>query len=106
MSTLTPGSARDAAQQFVAMTFIQPLMKEIRESSNAAAPFAPTQGEKMFGAMLDEQIAHDIVRASDWALIDRIEADLLRTGQSVPTSPASSMPDTTQHPTFSLEEYA
>ena len=105
MSLVSPGSARDAAQQFVAMTFIQPLLKEVRESNDAAAPFAPTQGEKMFGAMLDERIAQDNTRASDWDLIKRIESDLLRTGQAIP-APSPQCADMNLPSTLSIEEYA
>src|SRR4051794_5367926 len=33
--------ARDAAEQLVTQTFVQPMLKQLRESSQAAPPFAP-----------------------------------------------------------------
>lgn len=68
--------AREAAEEFVSVTFVQPLLKQLRESNHAAAPFAPTQGEKQFRSLADAEIARRIVKASKWGLVDRIASDI------------------------------
>ncbi len=42
---LGSGEIRKAAEQLVSATFITPILSQVRESSQAAPPFAPTQGE-------------------------------------------------------------
>jgi Rod binding domain-containing protein len=78
-----PGSredrARDAAEQFVAITFVQPALKELREGNQAAPPFAPSEGEKQFRALLDAELARRIVHKANYGLVDRVAHDLLRT---------------------------
>lgn len=69
--------ARDAAEQFVASVFVQPVLQQLRESSEAAPPFEPSQGERMFQSMLDQTIARNIVRSTNWPLVERITSDLL-----------------------------
>jgi hypothetical protein len=73
-------AARDAAQRFVAATLVQPILDQIRETNDAAPPFQPTRGEKQFGSMLDARVAMDIVRASNFPLVDRMARDLLTRG--------------------------
>ncbi|PHQ80916.1 MAG: hypothetical protein COB69_05120 [Phycisphaera sp.] len=63
---------RTAAEQLVAATFIIPILSSVRESSMAAEPFAPTQGEKQFGALLDQQVADEIVKSSNLPIVDRL----------------------------------
>lgn len=70
------GGARQAAEQLVAITFVQPLLREARESNHAAAPFAPGAIEKQFAPLLDAQLSDRIVRASRWPLIDRVAHDM------------------------------
>lgn len=70
--------ARDAAEQFVALTFVQPALKELRESNQAAPPFAPSEGEKQFRALLDADIARKIVHKAHYGLVDRVARDLLK----------------------------
>jgi Rod binding domain-containing protein len=72
--------ARGAAEQFVAVTFVEPVLKQLRETSQAAPPFAPTRGEQQFRALLDARFAHEIVRAARFPLVDRLAADLLKRG--------------------------
>jgi Rod binding domain-containing protein len=69
-------SPREAAEQLVSVAFVQPLLKLMRESNRAAPPWAPTQGEKMFGNLADAELAQRLVRASRFPLVDRIERDL------------------------------
>lgn len=66
---------REAAEQLVSATFITPVLNQIRESNNAAPPFAPTQGEKQFGALLDQRIADEIVKSSRLPIVDRLTRD-------------------------------
>ena len=63
---------REAAEQLVSATFITPVLSQVRESSMAAPPFAPTQGEKQFGAMLDQRLADEIVKSSRLPMVDRL----------------------------------
>lgn len=63
---------RKAAEQLVSATFITPILSQVRESSQAAPPFAPTQGEKQFGAMLDQRIADEIVKSSRLPMVERL----------------------------------
>lgn len=70
--------ARDAAEQFVALTFVQPALKSLREGNQAAPPFAPSEGEKQFRALLDAELAHRIVHKAHFALVDRVAHDLLK----------------------------
>lgn len=79
-----PGSreaaARESAQEFVAVTLVQPLLKQLRETSKAAPPFAPSSAELQFRSMLDAQIAQRIVRASGFGIVDAVARNLLRNG--------------------------
>jgi len=68
--------ARDAAERFVAMALVHPLLKEFRESNQAAPPFAPTEAEKQFGALLDAELANRVVRAAGFPLVDRLAREL------------------------------
>lgn len=81
-------TARRSAESLVAMTFIQPLLKQLRDTSTAAPPFAPTQGEKQFQGLMDAELALRMVRKGDFPIVDRIADKLLRkTEQS--TAPES-----------------
>ncbi|MFN0010749.1 MAG: hypothetical protein ACKVS8_03800 [Phycisphaerales bacterium] len=84
--------ARTAAQDFVAIAFVGPVLKGLRDANNAAPPFAPGPAEKQFGALMDQQMARQVVRASHFPLVDRVARDLLRTGgtaRSVPLAPVA-----------------
>lgn len=70
--------ARVAAEDFVAQALVQPVLKQFRAQSNAAAPFAPTSAEQTFRGQLDADLAKQLVKAGHWPLVDRIAADLLR----------------------------
>lgn len=74
--------AREAAADFVAMAFVEPILKQMRETSMAAPPFAPTNGEKQFRAMLDANFAREITRAARFPLIDRLARDLRSAGRT------------------------
>ncbi|MFN0133051.1 MAG: hypothetical protein ACKVW3_11075 [Phycisphaerales bacterium] len=63
------GQARELAEQMVAGAFLLPLLKELRASNRAGAPFAPTSAEKTLGGVADASLAQRLVRASDWPLV-------------------------------------
>ena len=70
----TAEEIREAAEQLVSATF-KPILNQIRESNDAAPPFAPTQGEKQFGALMDQRIADEIVKSSRLPIVDRLTRD-------------------------------
>ncbi|MGE3109424.1 MAG: hypothetical protein AB7G11_14145 [Phycisphaerales bacterium] len=76
-----PEAARQAAEEFVSMSLVQPLLAQLRSTNHAAAPFAPSTGETQFRQMLDAQIAHDIVRAKQFPLVDAVARKLLSRSQ-------------------------
>lgn len=71
-------AARRSAEEFVASSLIVPVLKALREQNSAAAPFAPGDSERLFGPLLDEEIAVRIARAKRFPLVDRLAQDLLR----------------------------
>lgn len=73
--------ARQAAEQFVAATFVQPILKEARAQNRAPAPFGPSEAEKTLGPLMDAMLADRIVRARGFGIVDRIASDLGRVGQ-------------------------
>jgi len=82
--------ARRSAEEFVASSLILPVLKALREQNNAAPPFAPGQGEKLFGPLLDEEIAVRISRAKRFPLIDRLARNLLKqAGATAPEAPTT-----------------
>ena len=72
----TSDEVRRSAEQLVSATFVVPLLRQVRESSQAVEPFAPTPAEKQFGALLDQRIADDLVRASKLPIVDRLVATI------------------------------
>lgn len=70
--------ARRAAEGLVSTSFIEPILKQTRESNNAPPPFGPSNVEKQFGALLDSRLADDIVHAANFPLVDRIAEELTR----------------------------
>lgn len=69
--------ARETAQDFVAMAFVQPLLKQLRESNNTPPPFGPGKGEQQFRALMDAQVARNVVQKSNWPVVDRLARDML-----------------------------
>ncbi len=70
-------AARDAAEQLVAITLVQPVLAQLRETNNAAPPFGPTAAEKQFGSMMDARVAQDIVHGSRFPLVDQLTNSML-----------------------------
>ncbi len=69
--------ATDAARQLVSIALIQPLLTQLRETSQAAPPFAPTSAERQFRAMSDAQLAQQIVKAGRFPLVDVLARQML-----------------------------
>lgn len=75
--------ARDAAEQFVSITFLQPVLKQLRATSLAAeGPFKPTAAEKQFQSLYDAELSQRLVKASNWPLVDRIADDIQKASAS------------------------
>ncbi|MDP1663468.1 MAG: hypothetical protein Q8L55_16275 [Phycisphaerales bacterium] len=71
--------ARQAAEEFVADVFMQPILKQLRSSSiggELAPPLGPGPGEKQFRSLADTQVARQLVRASNWPLVDTLTRTL------------------------------
>lgn len=69
--------AQKGAEQLVAATFIMPILAQLRESNNAAAPFGPGMYEKRMGPMLDAHIADRIVSAQRLPIVDAVRDRML-----------------------------
>lgn len=82
-------AARDAAVELVAITLVQPVLAQLRETNNAAAPFGPTPAERQFGTLQDARVAQDIVRASKFPLVDQLAQRMLNRLQPGQTTPES-----------------
>lgn len=68
--------ARDAAERLVAVVLVQPILKQMRESNQAAEPFKPTRGEQQFQSMLDAKFAQEITRSARFPLVERLARDM------------------------------
>lgn len=88
-NTMMPqAKAREAAMQLVAVALVQPILKELRDTNSAAPPFAPTQGEQQFRALMDAELAQRVVQAARFPLVDRLAQELLdRAERANPTTP-------------------
>lgn len=81
--------AKQAAEDFVSVALVQPILKQLRDSNKAAPPYGPGPGEKQFRTLADAQMARNLVRSSNWSLVDRLAKQMLRTTDAVqPGSPA------------------
>ncbi|MDX2146049.1 MAG: hypothetical protein SFZ23_00895 [Planctomycetota bacterium] len=79
--------ARDAAEQLIAVSFVQPMLKAAREARAQGGPFGLTQGERQIGQLMDAELARQIVRSARWPLVDRLTNDLTRRGEAAPSTP-------------------
>jgi Rod binding domain-containing protein len=87
-------AARDAAEQFVAQSLVQPVFAQLRGSSHAAPPFAPGEAEKTFRPLLDAELARRIVSARQFPLVDAVARNLLK--HTRPTSDTEDLPPKTE----------
>lgn len=76
--------AREGAEELIAIALIQPTLKSLRDSNNAAPPFAPGDTEKTFGAYYDAEVSRRIVQASSFPLVDAVADRLTRRGHVDP----------------------
>ncbi|MHC4976421.1 MAG: hypothetical protein ACYTF7_07425 [Planctomycetota bacterium] len=86
---MTAEDARGAAEELVAMTFVQPILSQMREMNNAAPPFAPGVAERRFGAMWDAEIAQRLVRSEGFGLVDAVARDVLSKARGTVPAPVS-----------------
>lgn len=84
--------ARTSAQQLVATGFLQPLLAQARATSIAEGPFAPGDGERRFGPLLDRILADSVTRASNFKLVDAVEGRLLAPTPVRPQAPSRALP--------------
>ncbi|RMD66319.1 MAG: hypothetical protein D6824_01125 [Planctomycetota bacterium] len=77
-------SPREAAEELVAQALVKPVLASLRETNQAAAPFAPTAAEKQFAPLLDAIFAQRIVASERFPLVDAVEASLSRTTNEAP----------------------
>lgn len=73
--------AREAAEDFVAVAFVQPVLKQLRETDRAAAPFNQGPAEKQFRSMMDAAMAKQMVRASNFPLVERVAEQTLQSAR-------------------------
>lgn len=64
--------AREAAGQLVASAFIIPFLASVRENSFGEGPFAPNIVERRFGPVMDQHVADQIMRGTNFDLVDTI----------------------------------
>ena len=72
--------ARQVAQDFVAVAFVQPILKNLRNSHMGAElppPLGPGPGEKQFRTLADTQVSRQLVKATNWPLVDTLTRTLL-----------------------------
>jgi len=68
---------RNESRKLVAEAFIRPLLAQIREQNNAAAPFGATDAEKRFGPMIDEAVADSMTRPDRFPMVKAVEREML-----------------------------
>jgi Rod binding domain-containing protein len=88
--------ARRSAEHFVSIGLVQPILKKLRETNQAAPPFAPTDGEKKFRSLADAELAQQIVHSTHFPLVDRIAKQITdkarsRAGRTDAPGPNSSV---------------
>ncbi len=81
---------RKAAEEFVSIAFVEPILRSLRESNQAAEPFAPTAAEKSFGPLLDAEISKKIVSHERYGLVDAVARQLRSAGMTGVAGPAPS----------------
>ncbi len=80
-------SALDTAQKLIATTLIKPILADARAARNAPAPWGQTQAEKQFGSLLDNRIADDISKASNFPIAQRIAEQIIKNSPSLNLQP-------------------
>ena len=70
--------ARTAAEQLVSTALVQPVFKQLRESNNAAEPFAPNQAEPHVPRADGCTNCARMVHSSHWGLVDHLARGMLK----------------------------
>ena len=68
---------RNESRKLVAEAFIRPLLAQVRDQNNAAAPFGPTDAEKRFGPMIDQVVADSMTRPDRFPMVKAVERSML-----------------------------
>jgi Rod binding domain-containing protein len=85
--------ARTGAEQLVATALVQPILKQMRESNNAAPPFAPNEAERSFRSFMDAALAQRMVSSQRWGLVDQLARRMLgRMGLPADAAPSQLHP--------------
>ena len=87
-----PDEVRKAAEDFVATALVQPVLKLLRESNQAAEPFKPNAAERSFRTMYDSALAARITRSGHWPLVERVIKQFMARathGEALPAGSAS-----------------
>lgn len=71
---------RQAAQELVSIALVQPILKELRDTNQAAGPFAPGAAEKAFGPLLDAAMAKQIVSGQGFDVVDAVATKIANPG--------------------------
>lgn len=66
-------SARESAEDLVAMTFVQPLLAQMRSDVFGGGPFSSGTVQDRLSPFADAAIARDIVKGSRLPIVDAIE---------------------------------
>lgn len=67
-----------AARRLVSDAFLEPLLREARESAQSGGMFAPGAGEKRFGHLVDRAMADRVVDAHRFDVVEAVERSLLQ----------------------------
>ncbi len=85
--------AREAAEEFVAISMVQPILAQLREQPlvdpEDMGPLAPGRGEKMMRPLLDAQAAKGIVQAANWPMVERLAQQLLAKATALSARPTA-----------------
>ncbi len=76
--------ARLAAEEFVSISLVQPILAQMRSQNSAAAPFGPGEAERAFGPLWDAEIAARITRAGKFGVVDAVARKLLERMKPMP----------------------
>ena len=69
---------REGAEELVATAFLKPIFKMMREDPLRSDILPVSKGEKLFGPMLDAQMAKQITDQSHYSLVDAVVRSLTR----------------------------
>ncbi len=76
---------RETAETFVAVALVQPVLKQLRSTNHAEAPFGPNKAEQQFQSLMDAQLARRMVHKSNWPLVDKVAQNMLKKAGLAPS---------------------